>query len=244
MLTTLLVILGVLAGAALALFLLYFRYAHRPATVWKRRIQVAVAEWEARKQGLTHPTDTSPEARDLALRGEYFARHLRSISVDHLLSYPGIGPVTVSRLRDAGYADLDALARGNISSVSGLGSARVGDVSQALQQTKREAKSQFDAGACPAAVAMHEEKKAQKVERTRQYEAAREDLKEVEAALAYLAEPRRVAGEISFVQFLARRPVADLNEKLMARSLSPPPILRVAKPFRRYALICIYPLLT
>jgi len=229
MLNTLLIILGVLAGAALVLILLHFRYSNRPATAWKWRVQTVVAEWDVRKLSLTRPTDISPEVRDLALRGEYFARHLRSISVDHLLNYSGIGPVTVLRLREAGFTDLNELSRGNFPTVPGLGPAREKDLLAALQHAKREAKNQFDAGACPAAVAMLAEKNAQKVERTRQHDAAREDLKEVEAAFSYLAEPIRVAAEITFMHYLARRPVAGLSEKLLARSLTPPPFLRVAK---------------
>ncbi|MSR55175.1 MAG: hypothetical protein EXS09_18090 [Gemmataceae bacterium] len=229
--TALLVVVGLLLVVpALALILLHIAYSRRPATLWKRRVQAAVAEWEQRKQGLTTPSDSSPEARDLALRGQYFARHLQGISVDHLLNYSGIGPVSVSRLRDAGFSNLDELARGNFASVPGLGPAREKDLREALQRADQEAKSQFDAGACPAAVAMLEEKKAQKAERTRQHEEAREHLKEVEAALAYLAEPRRVAEQVSFPQFIFRNRVTGLTEKLSGRSLSPPPFLRIAKP--------------
>jgi uncharacterized tellurite resistance protein B-like protein len=83
-----------------------------------------------------------------SLSQEAFERFLASISVNKLEAYPGIGPATIGRLKQAGYKNLARLQNVQIR-VDGLGQKRLDDVNVAVRQLTRQAESRFQAGACP-----------------------------------------------------------------------------------------------
>src|SRR5207245_10867770 len=57
---------------------------------------------------------------------------------------------TIAKLRAAGFEHLADL-RGRPVEVEGLGPKRLGDVQQAVRDLDKQARSRFDAGACPEA---------------------------------------------------------------------------------------------
>src|SRR5947207_10443506 len=151
--------LGIICGSLVVLFILYVvvharilyrRFLRSPEKRWRDDVlramdaahDRAVAEHEEmRRAGVEH------EADDQAVRDHAFHSFLASISVTELDSYPGIGPVTIGKLRDAGYKNLAALHESAIE-IDGLGQKRLADVTHAVRDLVKQARSRFDAGAC------------------------------------------------------------------------------------------------
>src|SRR4051812_1661309 len=150
---------GIICGSLVVLFVLgvavYARIVRRrflrsPEGRWREAVLQAMdaayhraqaEEEEMRRAGITHETD------DQALRDQAFHAFLAGISVAELDAYPGIGPVTVSKLRDAGYTNLAALHEARIE-VDGLGQKRLADVTHAVGDLVKQARGRFNAGAC------------------------------------------------------------------------------------------------
>src|SRR5436309_12974239 len=143
-----LVLVLLLAVALLLLTLLYIRYRNTPAARWKARVRAAVAEQEARRRRARKEL-VAADLDDRELRREFLDRQLEGVAVEELAKYSGIGPVTVSRLRDAGLTTVAACVRGRLSGVPGIGPVRESDLKDALKKVRREAESRFDAGASP-----------------------------------------------------------------------------------------------
>jgi uncharacterized tellurite resistance protein B-like protein len=135
---------------AIPVLTIYLPYRRCPEKAWSR---VVLSAYQAAR------TQVSVEAGELeqlvprrqaeehALAELAFERFLGSISVSELEAYPGIGPATIDRLRQRGYADLAKLNGGTIR-VPGLGEKRATDVVSAVQQLTRDAESRFRSGAC------------------------------------------------------------------------------------------------
>src|SRR5262249_39145790 len=85
-----------------------------------------------------------------SLSAKAVERFLASISVNELEAYPGIGPATIGRLKEAGYDNLARLQNARIR-VRGLGQKRLADVNDGVRQLRRQAESRFQAGACSEA---------------------------------------------------------------------------------------------
>ncbi|HKB02257.1 MAG TPA: hypothetical protein VKD90_08560, partial [Gemmataceae bacterium] len=112
--TGLLLVALVLAVALGALGVSYLRYAKSPAAVWKRCVYSAVAEQEARRRTARRRL-AAAEADHHGLRQEYLDLQLRGLGLEELAKYPGIGPVTVARLREAGLTHVADCGRARLS---------------------------------------------------------------------------------------------------------------------------------
>jgi hypothetical protein len=159
--------LGYLVGGLIGLLILWFvvrtsrvliRYRLSPAWKWREdvfRLGGAVRQGiEAERQALGQ-AGLQAAAQDQALRQEAFNGFIAGISVDELDAYPGIGPATITRLRDAGLTNLALLRGASLRPVS-LGAKRTGDVTNAVRDLVRQAQGRFNAGACPEAQALNE----------------------------------------------------------------------------------------
>jgi uncharacterized tellurite resistance protein B-like protein len=215
------------ATALVVLGVLYVRYARSPAAQWKRRVRAAVARQQDRLRSAE---------RELALidrrlgtdqlHSEYFERYLGGLAVEELIKYPGIGPVTTSRLRDAGLTHIPRVESARLGAIAGIGPSREQDIRKALRQVRREAESRFDAGACPEAVAFLEERKRRESQLGGQRASAEQAVRDAEVAVSELEERARIARRITFLGHLFGRQPPGLSDELMARSLtvaSPPP---------------------
>ena len=233
----LLVLVLLLSVALLLVGLLYLHYHNTPAAQWKARVRAAVNEQEARGRlarrelnALVHDDE------DRILRNEFLTRQLEAVAVEDLARYPGIGPVTVSRLRDAGLATVAACTRARLSAIDGIGPVREKDLKEALKQVRREAESRFDAGASPQAVAYRGEMKKRQAERDRRRQAAEAAIKYAETGLAALQEQAQIADGVTFFGHLTRRRPVGLNDEMMNRPLAmpaeppPPPVTPPAEP--------------
>jgi uncharacterized tellurite resistance protein B-like protein len=151
--------LGISCGSLVGLFVLWIvvavvrlvlRYRRSPERRWCDHVlklmdtahRRAQAEREAMKAaGVQHADE------DRAMRDQAFHAFLGTLPVSELDAYPGIGPATVGKLRDAGYADLAALYDAPLEGM-GLGQKRLADVQYAVRNLVEQAHSRFDAGAC------------------------------------------------------------------------------------------------
>src|SRR5262245_65981765 len=112
---------AILAATALVILgILYFRYARSPAAQWKHRVRAAVARQQDRLR-LTQRELALIDRRlgTEQLRTEYFERFLGGLAVEELVKYPGIGPVTASRLRDAGLTHIPRGEQARLSKTAG-----------------------------------------------------------------------------------------------------------------------------
>jgi uncharacterized tellurite resistance protein B-like protein len=214
-----LIFFGLLAAtAAVTLLILYLRYASSPAAQWKKRIRAAVSEQEGRLRAARRAlADLDRDSDDRGLREEFFDRHLRGLAVEELARYPGIGPATVSRLRDARLATVGACARARLSAIPGIGPARQADLRDALRKVRREAESRFEAGACREAVAFADERRRRQAERDRRRREAAAETRAAEAALAGLRDQAQAADGITFVGHLFKHDLHALADEILDR---------------------------
>jgi uncharacterized tellurite resistance protein B-like protein len=206
-----------LAGAFVALFT---RYRNTPAARWKQRVLATAGKFEAELRAAQMELSRLDRGAQLnSLREEFLNRLLSGIAVEELVRFPGIGPVTASRAREAGLSNLLALSRANLTTIPGVGPSRAKDLREAIRQLRSEAESRFDAGACPEAVAFVEERKRRESTLEHQRRAADQSIRRATAALAGMEVVVRVAREVSFIGYLLRRRVEGLTEELMTKPL-------------------------
>src|SRR5262245_12661856 len=192
-----LVLVPLLAVALLLVVPLYVRYRNTPAFWWKARVRSAIAEQEARRRRARRELVAAPPD-DRELRREFLARQLDGVAVEELARYPGIGPVTVSRLREARLATIAACLRARLADVDGIGPVRERDLKDALTKVRREAESRFDAGASSQAAAFEAERKRRQSDRDRRRQQAEAEVRAAEAALAGLRDRSRLADRVTF----------------------------------------------
>jgi uncharacterized tellurite resistance protein B-like protein/predicted flap endonuclease-1-like 5' DNA nuclease len=222
-----LVCLLLLAVVLLLFGLLYSRYRNTPAARWKARVRAAVAEQEARVRLARRELATlADNADDRALRNDFLGRQLEVVAVEELARYPGIGPVTVSRLREAGLATVAACMRVRLSAIPGIGPVREKDLKDALKQIRRDAESRFDAGASSQAAAFRAEVKQREAGRDRRRQVADAELRSAESALASLRERARLADGVSFFGHLMGHRPSGLTDEVITE----PPALPVKPP--------------
>src|SRR5262249_48143810 len=155
----LVILAGLVAAVMIALAVLYFRYRSSPAGRWKRQALALVAEQEARLRAARRELAANQTVGSTKLRHEFLRRHPHALPVEELARYPGIGPVAVARLRDAGLTTVGDCDRVRLTGIQGIGPSRQTDLKEALRQARQDATSRFDAGACPEAAAYVEEVK-------------------------------------------------------------------------------------
>jgi uncharacterized tellurite resistance protein B-like protein len=226
----LVILAGLVATVMIAVGVMYLRYANSPAGQWKRGMLALVADQEARLRAARRELVSKDTVDSTKLRDEYLGRHLRSLPVEELARYPGIGPVTVARLRDAGLTTVADCARVRLSGIQGIGPSRQTDLKEALSKVRRDAASRFDAGACQEATAFAEEVKRREAERERRRRTAEQAISAAEAGLKTLEERARIARRITFVGHLRGRQPPEFAPELMNLPLNAPPNTKRADP--------------
>jgi uncharacterized tellurite resistance protein B-like protein len=231
---TVLIVLAVLVPVAAGAFLaLFVRFRNTPGAQWKWRVFRATGKFETQLRAARMELNRLDRAAELIpLREQYLIRLLSGIAVEELVRFPGIGPVTASRAREAGLTNLVMLSRANLTTIPGVGPSRAKDLHAAIRQLRSEAESRFDAGACPEAVAFAEECKRREADREHLRQAAEQSIRNANAALAGMEEFIRVARQVSFLGYLLRRPVKGLTDELMAKPLPMPSKVDTGSPAR------------
>lgn len=111
------------------------------------QLKVAIDDYPKTKKNLSSDYETQiNEVRDKVLNGMLTGEPLTRLD-----QYPGIGPVTVEKLKMAGYRTIPSLLKANLENISGFGPKRAGDVRNALEAIRREISSRLDSGATPEA---------------------------------------------------------------------------------------------
>src|SRR4051794_7802586 len=129
-------VLVVIGAAALVwTLLLYLQFRSSPEAQWKADVLSVLADAERCVRAESGEMDRlgADERADAGrLRDEAFESYLAAIAVGELDAYPGIGPATVGKLRDAGYDSLAVLRRARIN-IHGLGRKRLADIAAAVR---------------------------------------------------------------------------------------------------------------
>jgi predicted flap endonuclease-1-like 5' DNA nuclease len=140
-------------SALLGWAIVYIRYCRTPEKRWCNGVLRLMAEARRREQkekDRIRDLDASREEEKKSLQGKEFSAYLGSISTSELELFSGIGPATVARLHEAGYANLASLQHADVH-VHGLGEKRLDDIAKAVQELTKQAWGRFEAGGCPEA---------------------------------------------------------------------------------------------
>src|SRR5947207_860192 len=86
------------------------------------------------REGIPHQSEDKIEL----LRQQAFHRHLAGISIAELEAYSGIGPATLTKLRDANFLTLADVSERGITAVPGLGQKRLADANKAVRDLRNQ----------------------------------------------------------------------------------------------------------
>jgi len=211
-------------AAAVTPAVLVWRYRRWPPYVWKQLLGRRIRELSDRRHTLEREAAQGIEPAAQRLADEVFRRYLQGIPLEQLSEYPGIGPATLDRLRQAGCRGIVDITAARITKIEGIGPTRARDLTTAVQSLTRSARSRFDAGACPEA---HEYR--QGVEKLRADEQGRalarnRELTALDAALQETDKLNDIARQITLSSYLSNRDVPGLADAL-SRPLPAPPKL-------------------
>jgi hypothetical protein len=139
--------------ALLSWAIIYTHYWQTPQRRWRNKVLRLATETRRRAQSernFLRRLDASQERERKNLRHESLLAFLSSISLNELEVFPGIGPATIGKLSQAGYANLASLQHADIH-VSGIGRKRLTDIDRAVQELTWQARARIAAGACTEA---------------------------------------------------------------------------------------------
>jgi hypothetical protein len=126
----------------------YIRYAFSPLKLWSdevHRLQRRAATAIRIEQDRLQQLDADYRRREIDARREALLTYVAAIPVDRLEDYPGIGPATVARLREAGCRNLEQLQNFRVP-ISGLGRKRLADIGSASRDLMAQVQANLDAG--------------------------------------------------------------------------------------------------
>jgi uncharacterized tellurite resistance protein B-like protein len=208
------------AAAAVGLGYMNWEYRHWPPYLWKQRLRRRLAELRDRRDDLESPArGQDPTAQ---LHATYFRRHLQGVPLEKLIDFPGIGPGTVDRLRQAGRRSLADAVGSHFDDVPGVGRVRAKDLRAAVRELVRQAQSRFDAGATPEAHEYRRQLDALRAGERERALARDRQLAAVEEALREADELDDLAADVTFRAYLFHRHVPGLTDEVLDRPLPTP----------------------
>ncbi|MDB5310980.1 MAG: hypothetical protein JWO38_5182 [Gemmataceae bacterium] len=217
-----------LAGAA-GLAVAYWRYRTTPARVWKARVFVHIRALQLRQQAIRDKVVRVGTAL-ARLADEAFTRHLRTIPVERLEECPGIGTVTVSRLRAAGYRCLADVVIIRFENVPEIRQPQANALLAGVKTLLKDARSRFDAGACPEAQEFRRQVDSMRATDLEEADRQARELVAVESALHEAFDAYPFAREVTFLRFLLRQDVGQLLAGVMSRPLPEPRAVTLPVP--------------
>jgi tellurite resistance protein len=211
---------------------LYLQYRSWPPFLWKDRVIRWVESFRHQREQLRREGGAEDEVATLF--EDHFDRYLRAIPLEALDECPGIGPATVARLRDAGYRSLGAITKARFESIQGIGPTRATALRDAVRTLVRQARSRFEAGACPEAQEFRRQADALRAAERKRHEERVRTLAAIDVALREIEQLHDVARGITFWTYLFHRDEPGVSETVMHRPLptvvvAPPPALPVAQ---------------
>ena len=142
-------LLVALAAGATGL-VLHWKFAQRPEKQWRDRVVAELGRVRSLRATFAFKSDRIEQdwqKETKALKGQYFGMLLSGIGVNQLENFPGIGPQTVARLRDAGYDGLQRL-NGAFLVIPGIGEKRLTDINHAVRVLVGQAQQRFESVDC------------------------------------------------------------------------------------------------
>lgn len=133
--------------------ILYILFCQNPEKKWRDKILLLMALAKRRTYQERHELSRLESERNQeqeTIKDDAFSSFLNSIPVSQLEVFSGIGPVTVSKLENAGYSTLGSLQHARIA-IHGLGDKRLADIYHAVHELTRQAMSRFESAACQQA---------------------------------------------------------------------------------------------
>lgn len=132
-----------------------------------------------------------------------FAECCKAVTVEALSNYDGIGPGTVSKLREYRVHTLADLWRFNPMSIPGIGEKRCTDILRAARDLEVKVRAQFDRRELPAARRLEEEIAALRHQLAWQKNKAQARMQAAERLLRQLQQAEAEALEVTFFRWLS-----------------------------------------
>ena len=195
----------------------YVKFLGTPEGTWRSGIfgaMYAVSDRIARAKKEIGGDRQQRQAETLKEWEVAFNRYLASISVDVLQEYPGIGPVTVEKLRQGGLTRFDQLLDVPFE-FPGIGEKRLQDLRSAIDQHVCDARSRFEAGGCPEAQAAAAHIKEREWATTREIALLEGKIRLFEQLQQKLQPSIAVARRVTFFGYLRKRPVEGLTREML-----------------------------
>jgi hypothetical protein len=185
---------------AAAIYRPYRHYRTSPERAWRLRVLSLIDDvtreiqrTEAELQ--QHGGYDSSEADDL--REKAFLQQLEQIPIEVLDAYPNIGPVTIERLREAGFKSMAGI-RDKPVQIVGLGEKRLSDVGSAVRAVIKQEWSQLMAGANPEGRELAEQLRALQIRASEEAYCSHGRLEALKHFLAELGPFKVRAEELDF----------------------------------------------
>lgn len=199
----------------------YGQFRRAPVRAWRDRVLTHVGDLR-RQRDLLQREEAASQWSISRLRGEAWQRYLQSRPVSLLQAHSGIGPATVGKLEEAGLRSLADIAAFRFERLPGIGEVRAKDLMRARDAEIKEARSRFDAGACPEAQEFRRQLAA--ADATERERALARDAelsalnRAVDAALPY----ETLARQVTFLRFFFNAIPRELSDALMRQPLPVP----------------------
>jgi uncharacterized tellurite resistance protein B-like protein len=214
----------VLFAAAVTPAVFIWRYRRWPPYVWKQLLRGRIEELIHRRRLLEREAAEGIEPAAARLAEELFRRHLQGIPLEQLAEYPGIGPATLDRLRQAGCRDVADVTAARFTNIEGIGPTRTRDLTAAVRSLTQAARNRFDIGACPEANEYRERLEKLRAEQKRGALARNQELTALDAALREAGKLNVVARHITLWAYLTSRDIPGLAD-VLSKPLPAPPEL-------------------
>jgi tellurite resistance protein len=188
--------------------LLSFKFQRTPEKQWKDRVATAFALAQQRCAELSlAPAQWEQQWQDerRTLPDQHYAQMLTGTSIDDLENFPGIGPATIARLRQAGHTNIGQLQQADLHAINGLNNQRLADVEQARKALLQQLRERFDKGACAEAQSLATTLAQRQRDLDRQKHVAGLRLRAAERIRIELQSLANQAALVNFATFLMNR---------------------------------------
>jgi hypothetical protein len=214
----LIAIIGILLAAGLAIAYLIFRQSSQFG--WKQKVRAAIAELRRKQQAAS---DRKQELSDPdAFFDRFVSRYLKFLPIDELLEYPGIGPVTIERLKGAGIDSVGKFSESAISSIAGIGESRSADLISGMRKLRQEAATRIKMGTTPQARGYREDWKKAEETRLQDIQQAVNEVKAIDQAIANFEPTSSLADQVQLWNFLLRRMPEELTPEFLEKPITIP----------------------
>ncbi len=211
----LLVIVGI------AFYLTMRQYLLTPRYHYKERVMLLTIELHHRLDDakyLINRTAQDKEEKKKAIQKDFGDRYLRSITVDALDDFEGIGPFIINKLKEENYKTLlDFTTWKNLTTgkIPGIGGVRWKAITDGVEKLRTDANAKIAAGDIPEGKAM--QAKLAEVDRDldRRERAAKADITALLKTVEQLQPHIDLVNRITFLKFLQGKKPAELTDEIM-----------------------------